>query len=167
MLYCLNRMLWKEKGEQGENQNQSRSINHSLPLLSGRDSIKVAPSSKELADALKIEWRKLWQERVDDKLRAEGVATSDYCDLFVEKGTIIHATRDYKALNFKDILKQHQVANPERFITPDPQVGGWHKFIKTSITNQPSRKKSRAELYREEKREKQKPKKGGRGWLHL
>ena len=63
-------------------------------------------SQKEMVETIKIQWRKLWQERVDDKLRAEGIATADFCDLFVEKGTIIHATRNYKPLNFKEILMQ-------------------------------------------------------------
>jgi hypothetical protein len=123
---------------------------------------------KEMVEELRIQWKKLWQERVDDKVRAEGVATADYCDLFVEKGTIIHATRNFKALNFKEILEQHQVANAERFIPPNPQTGGWNKFIKMSITNQQPRRKRRTNFYCDEnKREKQQPKKGGRGWLHL
>jgi hypothetical protein len=120
-----------------------------------------------MVEDLKIQWKRLWQERAEDKLRAEGVATANYCNLFVEKGTIIHATRDYKALNFKEILEQHQIENAERFIAPDPQVGGWHKFIKTNITNQPARKKRHAALYCEAEKKKEKPKKGGRGWLHL
>jgi hypothetical protein len=121
---------------------------------------------KEMVEQLKIQWKNLWQERVDDKLRAEGIATADYCDLFVEKGTIIHATRDFKALNFKEILEQHEIANTDRFIPPSPYIGGWNKFIKTNITNRRPRKKRRAELYCAEKKEKQQPKKGGRGWLH-
>ena len=124
-------------------------------------------SQKEMVEELRIHWKKLWQERVDDKVRAEGVATADYCDLFVEKGTIIHATRDFKALNFKEILEQHQIANVDRLISPNPQIGGWNKFIKLSITNQRLRRKRRAELYCVEKKKKQQPKKGGRGWLHL
>jgi hypothetical protein len=124
-------------------------------------------TAKEMVDQLKVQWRKLWQERVDDKIRAEGIATADYCDLFVEKGTIIHATKDYKALNFREILEQHQIANVDMFVSPNPQIGGWTKFIKSNITNQRSRKKRRAELYCNEKKEKQQPKKGGRGWLHL
>ena len=124
-------------------------------------------SQKEMVETLRIQWKKLWAERVDDKVRAEGVSTADYCDLYVEKGTIIHATRDFKALNFKEILKQHQVENVERVIPPDPHVGGWTKFIKVNITSQQPRRKRRADLYRnEKKREKQQPKKGGRGWLH-
>ena len=124
-------------------------------------------TGKEMVEELKVQWRKLWQERVDDKVRAEGIATADYSDLFVEKGTIIHATKDYKALNFREIVEQHQIANADRFIPPNPQIGGWTKFIKLNITSQPIRKKRRTELYLDEKKEKQQPKKGGRGWLHL
>ena len=122
---------------------------------------------KELVEELRIQWKKLWQERVDDKVRAEGVATADYCDLYVEKGTIIHATRAYKDLNFKEILEQHQIENTERFIAPPPQIGGWTKFIKVNITNQRSGRHRRADLYRDEKKGKKQPKKGGRGWLHI
>jgi hypothetical protein len=126
----------------------------------------VSSAQKEMVEELKVQWKKLWQERIDDRLRAEGMATANYCDLFVEKGTVIHATRDFKALNFKEILEQHEIINAERYIPPSPQVGGWNKFIKTSITNQQPRRKRRADLYREEMRKKQHPKKGGRGWLH-
>jgi len=122
---------------------------------------------KELVEELKVYWKKLWQERVDDKLRAEGVATAEYVKLFVEKGTVIHATRDYKALNFKEILEQHQIANADRFISPSPQVGGWTKFVKVNITSQRKRKNTRASLCCEYKKERQQPKKGGRGWLHI
>jgi hypothetical protein len=124
-------------------------------------------TQKEMVEELKSIWKKLWQERVDDKVRAEGIATADYSKLFVEKGTIIHATRDYKALNFKEILEQHKIANADRFIPPSPHVGGWTKFIKTSITSQRVRKNRRALLYCANKKEEQQPKKGGRGWLHL
>ena len=123
---------------------------------------------KEIVDELRVQWKKLWQERVDDKVRAECVATADYCDLFVEKGTIIHATRNFKALDFKEILQQHQIENAERFIPPNPQTGGWNKFIKVNITNQQPRRRRRAEIYcAENKCKKQQPKKSGRGWLHL
>jgi hypothetical protein len=123
-------------------------------------------AQKDMIEELRLQWRKLWQERLDDKVRAEGMATADYCDLFVDQGTVIHATRDFKALNFREILEQHQVIDAERYIPPSPAVGGWNKFIKNNITNQPRRRR-RADLYREEKRQKQQPKKGGRGWLHL
>ena len=122
---------------------------------------------KEMIEELKTQWKKMWQERIDDKIRAEAVAAADYCTLFVEKGTVIHATRNYKTFTFKEILEQHQVANVNRIVPPDPQIGGWTKFVKVNITNQRPRKKKRAEIYCAEKKENQQPKKGGRGWLHL
>jgi len=124
-------------------------------------------SQKEMVEELRVQWKKLWKERVDDKIRAEGVATADYCDLFIEKGTIIHATRNFKALNFKEILDQYQIENSERYIPPTPHEGGWTRFIKTNVTNQRSRKLNHAEFFLYEKKpEKQQLKKGGRGWLH-
>jgi hypothetical protein len=122
---------------------------------------------KEMVEELKVQWNRLWNERLDDKVRAEGIAVDDYARLFVEKGTIIHATRDYKALSFREILEQNLIANVDRFVPPSPQLGGWTKFIRTSITSQRKRRSTRAQLYREENRERQQPKKGGRGWLHL
>jgi hypothetical protein len=126
----------------------------------------LAMDQKTLVNALKVEWKKLWEERVDDKIRAEGIAKSDYLKLYVDRGTIIHATRDYKALNFKEILEQYEVENAERYLPPNSAVGGWNKFIKSQITKQTQRRKKRADIYRQEKTEKQQAKKGGRGWLH-
>jgi hypothetical protein len=120
---------------------------------------------KEIVDELKIEWRRLWRERVDDKVRAEGIAIDDYSVLFIDKGTIIHATRDFKALNLKDILDQHEILNAERYIPPDPSVGGWTKFVKENITKQ-QRKDKYTEFYGAQKTEKRQLKKNGRGWLH-
>jgi hypothetical protein len=121
---------------------------------------------KEFVEELKVEWKRLWSERVDDKVRAEGIAADNYDSLFIDKGTVIHATRDFKALNFKDILTQHQVANAERYIAPNPQVGGWGKFVKDNITNQPSKKRRNTDLLVDEKNDKQPMRKSGRGWLH-
>jgi hypothetical protein len=126
----------------------------------------MSSEQKEKVEALKADWKKLWQERFDDHLRAEGIAIADYSALYVEKGTIIHATRDFKALNFKEILERHKVENPDRFVQPDPQVGGWSKFIKSEITCRKNPRNKRAESYCPEKKEPQQPKKGGRGWLH-
>ncbi len=127
---------------------------------------KSIEAEKKLVEDLKIEWKQLWSERFDDKQRAEGVSVADYTSLRVERGTIIHATRDFKALNFKDILEQHRLEDPERFVQPDTNVGGWNKFIKNKITNQSSVRHKRAAAYVPEKRAVQQPKKGGRGWLH-
>ena len=124
-------------------------------------------SQKETVEDLKIRWKRLWRERADDKVRAEGIATADYGDLFVEKGTVICATRNFKALDFKEILDKHHIANADRYIPPNPQIGGWTKFVKLNITNQSPKKKKRVEFSRKKmKHERQRPKKGGRGWLH-
>jgi len=154
-------------GERETVKNQGKfNAEDSHLLLSRRDLIELSFIQKAMVEELRIQWKRLWQERLDDKVRAEGMATTDYCDLFVEKGTVIHATRDFKALNFKEILEQHQIANAERYIPLSPNVGGWNKFIRTSVSSQQQRRRKRAELYREESRKKQQPKKGGRGWLH-
>jgi hypothetical protein len=120
----------------------------------------MAIDQKTIVDELKMEWKRLWQERVDDKVRAEGIAIHDYSMLYIDRGTIIHATRDYKALNFKDILQQHEIENAQRYIPPSQAVGGWNKFIKIEIINQKPHKKKRAQLYQKEKTEKQQFKKG-------
>jgi len=127
----------------------------------------MSEDKKDVVEELKVEWKRLWLERLDDKIRAEGIAIQDYSSLFVDKGTVIHATRDYKALNFKEILEQHQIENTDRYIPPPKEVGGWNKFIKQQITSKNHFKIKQAELYESEKKEKQRPKKGGRGWLHV
>ena len=129
--------------------------------------LAMSINQKEFVEELKIEWKRLWSERIDDRVRAEGVAVNDYNELFVDKGTVIHATRDFKALNFKDILEEHKVMNAERYIPPDPHVGGWTKFVKTNITNQKTQRKHSEQLDPEERKEKQQLKKSGRGWLHV
>ncbi len=123
----------------------------------------AAAEQRKFVDELRGEWKRLWQERFDDKEKAEGVAVDVYPKLFVDQGTVVHATRDFKALNFKEILEKHEV--DPRNIQPHPEVGGWHKFAKTQINgNKPRR---RSESYEAPKKDvRQQPKKGGRGWLH-
>jgi len=127
-------------------------------------------AQKKLVEELKVQWKLLWSERFDDKERAEGISVDDYSLLRVERGTIIHATRDFKALSFKEILEHHMVENPDRFVQPGINVGGWNKFIKKEITNHsPQKSSKRIASYTAEKpgtRVVQQPKKGGRGWLH-
>jgi hypothetical protein len=123
-------------------------------------------AQKKLVEQLKAEWKQLWSERFNDKVKAEDVSASNYESLEVERGTIIHASRDFKPLNFKDILDQHKVDHPENFTTPDVNVGGWSKFVRTEISPPKPLKKTRQSEYLPEKKAIQQPKKGGRGWLH-
>lgn len=130
------------------------------------DAEKQQKSEQEtLVEQLKLQWKQLWSERFDDKIRAEGISVADYEKLQVQKGTVIHATRDYKPLNFKDILDENKVENPERHISPSAEVGGWSKFVKTQITNKP-RKRAMPEIESSKKANNNQAKKGGRGWLH-
>jgi hypothetical protein len=128
-----------------------------------KDKIKV---QKKLVEELKAQWKLLWRERFNDKVRAEDVAVKDYASLRVEKGIIIHANRDFKALNFKEILDQHMIENPDRFIQPDVKVGGWHKFAKTQISSSKFHKNRQTFEPATKKQTSQQLRKGGRGWLH-
>jgi len=130
------------------------------------EAAKQQKSEQEnLVEQLKVQWKLLWSERFDDKIRAEGISLADYEKLQVQKGTVIHATRDYKPLNFKDILDKNHIEKPERHISPSNQEGGWSKFVKTQITNTP-RKRAMPEIEPNKKVNNNQPKKGGRGWLH-
>lgn len=127
-----------------------------------------AEAQKQLINELKSQWKLLWIERFHDRVRAEGVSINDYAILDVEKGTIIHATKDFKILNLKQILEKYKIQNAERYIQPDVNVGGWNKFIKTEI-NGKTKKSKRADAYAADKflpKKNQQAKKGGRGWLH-
>lgn len=120
---------------------------------------------KQIVEGLKEQWRTLWQERIDDKVKAEGISNKDYSELFVEKGMIIFATRNFQMLNFREILQLHSLVDVDRYVAPNPQVGGWGKFVRTMI----ARPSSRAEQAREHLaslKRRQQVKKGGRGWLH-
>jgi hypothetical protein len=121
---------------------------------------------KKMVEELRVQWKQLWNERLNDKVRAEDISASTYDSLKVERGTIIHATRDYKPLNFKEILEDHKIDNPQNYIAPDVNVGGWTKFVKTEITGKKPDLKKRQREYVAEKKVCQQPKKGGRGWLH-
>lgn len=80
-------------------------------------------------------------------------------------------------MNFKEILEQKMVENPDRYIPPNVNIGGWNKFIKTEINitkNGPSNNEvhRRRDAYRATEKNstkqetQQQSKKGGRGWLH-
>jgi hypothetical protein len=138
--------------------------------FNGGDRKARVAAQKQLIEELKAQWKLLWSERFDDRVRAEGVSINDYAILDVEKGTIIHATKDFKILNLKQILEKYKVENPERYVQPDVHVGGWNKFIKTEI-NSKTVKGSRTAAYIADKcpakkGANQQSKKGGRGWLH-
>ena len=124
---------------------------------------------KEFVDGLKKEWRMLWRDRIDDKVRAEGIADKDYSLLFVERGLVVVATRDCKPLDFFEILDRHKPPDVgDDVVPPSPSVGGWGKFIRDVLSKQ-KRLTTRVRLASSEPKlkERQQLKKGGRGWLHF
>jgi hypothetical protein len=125
-----------------------------------------AEASSVDVEKVKEEWRLLWRGRIDDKVRAEGVADRSFSLLAVERGTVIVATRDFKALNLKEILRSYNVQNVEQVLGPCPSEGGWAKFARTVLCKQTRAQKFRAEALPERHGKSMQLKKGGRGWLH-
>ena len=142
--------------------------NHSTDTQTKSTYESKLEAKKKLIEELKAQWKLLWMERFDDRVRAEGVSANDYAILDVEKGTIIHATKDFKILNLKQILEKYQIENPERYVQPDNHVGGWSKFVKTEINCKTKREYGPVlgASDRSISKKKQQAKKGGRGWLH-
>jgi hypothetical protein len=130
-----------------------------------KDSKGLAEKVKEL----KVEWKRLWRERLDDKVRAEGIANADYSFLSVEKGTVIFATRNFKLLTFRGVLEEHGITNVHRFVAPSPGEGGWRKFINgpAGVKRSVRGRGRPARRFVEEEKKPQQLKKGGRGWLHV
>ncbi len=137
------------------------------PPASVDASFEKIKAQKELVEKLKVEWKLLWSERFNDKVKAEGISRGDYTALYIERGTILHATRDFKALSFKEILEQNIAENADRFLAPDVDVGGWNKFVKTKITNPKPHSNSDNVIGVPKKQVGKQPRKGGRGWLHV
>jgi len=119
-----------------------------------------------LVSEVKSQWKQLWKERIDDPVRAEGVANMDFDKLFVERGTVVLATRSFKPMMLREILEQHKVENAERHVPPSKHEGGWHKFAKTSLPRYASARQHRSFGFVEVKKPQQ-LRKGGRGWLHV
>jgi len=120
---------------------------------------------KEFVDELRTDWKNLWRNRLDDKVRAEGIAYQDYSKLFVERGTVIMATRDFKPLEFFDIVQEYLEFDAEKAVPPNSTIGGWGKFIRNNIR----KKEKSARRFSPPKptpKKGQQQKKGGRGWLH-
>jgi hypothetical protein len=120
---------------------------------------------KEFVDELRGQWKDLWRNRFDDKVRAEGIAQKEYLNLFVERGTVIMATRDFRPLDFFDIVQQYLLFDTEKAIPPNSTIGGWGKFVRNKICK--NKTKTRRFIPPKPAQKKgQQRKKGGRGWLH-
>jgi hypothetical protein len=122
---------------------------------------------KAFVDELRTTWKALWLNRIDDKVKAEGIARKDYSSLFVNRGTVIIATRDFKPIDFVEILERHKPSEVPNAIPPSPAIGGWGKFTRRVLNKQrhSATRKREAPLKKTRPKNQQK-KKGGRGWLH-
>ena len=124
-------------------------------------------ADKVMVERIREEWRQLWHERIDDKVRAEGIAIREFPLCYVDQGTIITATRDFKPLDLKEIYHLNRIQRAEQFIPPPPSVGGWRKFA-CAVLNKQTRHRGHFLKNPPPKRTKNlQLKKGGRGWLHI
>lgn len=115
---------------------------------------------------IKQEWNTLWTQKIEDKWIAEDIADREYAVLFVDQGDIIWATRDFKPLQFYDILDRHEKTTGKRIRPIDPKVGGWGKFVREEIRESGQRKRTEPGKESAKPRSNGPTKKGGRGWLH-
>ena len=125
-----------------------------------------AQASRAKVEEIRAEWKLLWQGRIDDKVRAEGMADRCFSLLAVERGTVISATRDFKELSLKAILRSYDVLNIEQVVGPHPSVGGYTKFARTVLNKQARVQRFRVEEQPLRHGKNAQLKKGGRGWLH-
>jgi hypothetical protein len=122
-------------------------------------------SREEFRRRLKAEWNLMWTERYDDRQRSEGVAVDDYPLLFMDRGFIVFATRNAKTPVFAEIVDYW--AAQGLVYSPEPDVGGWGRFIRTELKRVAhSRAARHVDSKSEGKKGEQHLKKGGRGWLH-
>ena len=129
---------------------------------------KIEANLTEFVDGLRREWKLMWRSRVDDKVRAEGIADKDYERLFVDRGLILLATRKFKPPEFHEILERHLTPEEAERVNPNPIRGGIRKFIREYIVVQKKgnrREEARSEL--EAMKSYKQSKHGGRGWLHF
>jgi len=126
---------------------------------------------KAFVEELRQQWKTLWLERIDDEVRAEGISSKDYVELFVERGTVIVATRKFKAPDFYDIVQKHlspSQSDVSNVFPPNPKTGGWGKFVRSVLSKQQSSvKRKRSVVVEADEKVCQQRKKCGRGWLHF
>ena len=125
---------------------------------------------KELVENLRQEWKTMWRSRIDDEVRAEGIADKTYERLFIDRGLILFATRNFKPPEFQEILRKYLTSEEAERLTPDPVRGGIRKFIREYIISNNKLSRSQREEWVHEldaMKKKQQFSHGGRGWLHF
>lgn len=119
----------------------------------------------EFRKKLKKEWKLMWTERFDDAVKAEGIVTRDYPLLFMDRGSVIFASRDARTPNLKEIDEFWQAQGA--VYAPNPAMGGWGKFMRTQILGVRNSRARVSDLESSFARDKQQMRKDGKGWLHI
>jgi len=126
---------------------------------------------RAFVEELKQQWKTLWRERIDDEVRAEGISNKDYVELFIERGTVVVATRKFKAPDFHEIVQKHlssSQGDASDAFSPNSETGGWGKFVRSVLSKpQSPMKRRRREFVETNEKVCQQQKKCGRGWLHF
>jgi hypothetical protein len=163
-------LLWEDNIRM-DKKNEQLSHNAVCESEKSDDVPTVASRWENLVKELKSQWRVMWRDRLDDKVRAEGIAREDYSLLLLKRGTIVIATRKYRPPDFTELLEYYRgLHNIERKVDyVNPVVGGYTKFVRDVLRRQPrfTRRKMRERpRFCGEKSRLQQKKKGGRGWVH-
>jgi hypothetical protein len=112
---------------------------------------------------LKEDWKELWDSKINDNRKGESISRKYYPNLYIEKGEVILASRDFKPVSLQNILEKRLGRETMQSVYPDPVTGGWKKFTKTYIQKRNSKKRTRPEVQRDIY---QHQRKGGNGWLN-
>lgn len=112
---------------------------------------------------LKKDWKELWDSKINDNRKGESISRKHYLSLYVEKGEVILASRDFKPVSLQNILEKRLGRETMQSVYPDPVTGGWKKFTKTYIQKRNSKKRTRPEVKIDIN---QHQRKGGDGWLN-
>jgi hypothetical protein len=132
--------------------------------------LEISSKEKKLfVDELRNEWKHMWCSKIEDKVRAEGIADKTYERLFVDRGLILFASRNFSPPEFHEILSKYLSSDEAERFNPNPIRGGVRKFIREHITVQKksgSKLKEETRVALEEMKSHQQLKHGGRGWLH-
>lgn len=129
---------------------------------------KGTKPAQHINHQIRKEWRELWDHKIEDKIAAEDVARRNYELLFVERGTVIQATKDYQPLDLREIMEKNEKVLGVKLTQPDPHIGGWRKFSKDVLAKQ-TRWRHTSPVSRTQTSPNaptQNRKKAGRGWLH-
>ena len=129
-------------------------------MLTLNDSWRKA---RELRQILKANWVDLWKTKHEDNIQAEGISKRKYEMLFVDQGEVIHATRDFKPLSFREIFEIHVGTEVSERVNVNPSEGGWGKFAKTNF----QAKKVKREKPKIKPDFNQQQRKGGEGWRNM